>query len=120
MTGDWRLRTGTGRPWLISTTVPSVVATVASVLLLWLLRRLENARPVELDVGVVLLEQTDRVFVDRRAADADAGRRAEEIQETLPAAAPAGAAARQERGAFIAALVPGKSQVRQGALSPCA
>jgi hypothetical protein len=69
----------------------------------------------------VLLEEANRVFVDRRAADADAGGRAKEVQETLAAAAaPVAAAARQERGAFVAALVAGESQVRQGALSPCA
>ena len=61
----------------------------------------------------MLFEQPDRVFVDRCASDADARRRAEEIEEAL-APIPAAAAARQERGRFVAALVPGEAEVRQG------
>ena len=61
----------------------------------------------------MLFEQPDRVFVDRCASDADARRRAEEIEEAL-APIPAAAAARQERGRFVAALVSGEAEVRQG------
>jgi hypothetical protein len=81
---------------------------------LLLRRRLfQNPRPVELDVRIVLLEQTNRVFVDRRAADANAWRRAEKIQETLLPSTAACAPARQERGGFIAALVLCEPKVRQ-------
>jgi hypothetical protein len=66
----------------------------------------------------VLFEQTHRLFVDGGAAHADAGRRAEEVQDALPPPAPAAAAAREERGRFVAAFIARDSQVRQGALSP--
>jgi hypothetical protein len=66
----------------------------------------------------VLFEQTHRLFVDGGAAHADAGRRAEDVQEALPSPAPAAAAAREERGRFVAAFIARDSQVRQGALSP--
>src|SRR5438067_3913112 len=53
-------------------------------------RRFENAGPVELHVGVVLFEQSDGSLVDRCAADAHAGRRAEPVQQSLAAAAAVG------------------------------
>jgi hypothetical protein len=65
----------------------------------------------------VSFEQTHRLFVDRGAAHADAGRRAEEVQDAL-APASAAAAAREERGRFVAAFIARDFQVRQGALSP--
>ena len=61
----------------------------------------------------MLLDQPDRVFVDRRAPDTDAWRRAEEIKEAL-ASIPAAAARGEERGGFVAAFVPGEAEVRQG------
>ena len=66
----------------------------------------------------MLFEKTHRLVVDGGAAHADAGRRAEEVQDALTPAAPPAAAARQERGRFVAAFVARDSQVRQGALSP--
>jgi hypothetical protein len=68
-------------------------------------RDLENTSPVELNIGVVLLEQANGVFIDRRPPHSDARRRAEEVQETLTASAPSATAARDERRALIAALV---------------
>ncbi len=51
------------------------------------LRRLfQDSRPVELHVGIVLLEQTDGVLVDRRASDPDAGRRTKPIKDAVLAA----------------------------------
>ena len=47
-------------------------------------RILQDSRPVELDVGIVLLQQADGVLVDRRASDANAGRGAEPIKDALP------------------------------------
>jgi hypothetical protein len=66
----------------------------------------------------VFFEQADRVFVDRRASDADAGRRAEEVQQTLTVSAAAATAAGHERGRFVSALVADEFQMRQGPLSP--
>jgi hypothetical protein len=80
------------------------------------LRRFEDTGPVELDAGVVLLEQADRVFVDRRAADADTRGRAEEIKDARLPAAAAAAAAREERGGLVPALVAREAEVRQNLL----
>jgi hypothetical protein len=60
----------------------------------------------------VLFEQADRVFVDRRAADADAGRRPEPIKDArLSAAAPARCV--YERRGLVAPPIAGESKVRQ-------
>lgn len=93
---------GSGRlPFFVSP-LPSILASS-----LLLRRRLfQNPRPVELNVRIVLLEQTNRVFVDRGAANANARGRAEKIQETLLPPTAASASARQERGGLVAALVP--------------
>src|ERR1051326_6690922 len=80
-------------------------------------QRFEDARPVELDVRVVLFDQTNRILVDRRASDADAWRSAKEIQKTLAAPATAAAGTDQERSRFVAAVVASEPEVRQ-ALSP--
>jgi hypothetical protein len=78
-------------------------------------RIFENARPVEFDVGVVLLQQPDRFLVDRRASDADARRRAEPVQKALPRPAPAPARPDfGERGRLVSALVAIEAQLRQG------
>ena len=81
-----------------------------------LLRSLfQETRPVELDVGIVPLEQPHRLLVDRRAADADAGRGAEPVQNPLPlaAAAPRPTAVGDGRR-FITTLVACEAELRQG------
>ena len=73
--------------------------------------RLQDPGPVELDVRVVLFEQADGRFVDRRAADAHAGRRAEPVQQPLAAPAPAGLGQGRR---FIAAPIAVEAELWQG------
>jgi hypothetical protein len=73
--GSWNLGAGSWQRAFFVSPFPSILASS-----LLLRRRLfQNPRPIELDVRIVLLEQANRVFVDRRAADANARRRAEKI-----------------------------------------
>ena len=82
-------------------------------------RLFEDSRPVELHVGIVLFEQVYGVFVDRGAADADAGRRAEPIEDAmLSASSPARAL--HERGRFVAAPITIEAQVWQRYFRFCA
>lgn len=46
------------------------------------LLRLQNSCPVELDVWIVFLDEANRVFVQRRTADANTGRRPEPVENT--------------------------------------
>jgi hypothetical protein len=50
---------------------------------LLLLLALEDLLPVEPDVGMVLFDQPDRVLVQSRAADPDAGRCTEPVQNAV-------------------------------------
>lgn len=64
----------------------------------------QNPRPVELNIRIVLLEEPDRLLIDRCAADAHAGRRAEPIKEALPFTSPATRRFDQSRG-FVSAPI---------------
>jgi hypothetical protein len=113
--GSWQLLAGS---WQLVAVSWKLVAggwklPFAPSLLLRRRRLFQNARPIELDVRIVLLEQVNRVFVNRRAADTDAGRRAEKIQETLLPSTAACASARQKGGGFVAALVPREAKMGQ-------
>ena len=82
-------------------------------------RLFEDARPVELHVGIVLLEQVNGVFVDRGASHANAWRRAKPIEDAV-LSAPSPARALHERGRFVAAPVTIEAQVWQRYFRFCA
>ena len=71
--------------------------------------RLENLRPVELDIRIVLFDPADGVFVERGAADLDVGRRAKPVKKAL-LSPPVVAAGVNERGGFVPAFVAGEPQ----------
>ena len=78
---------------------------------------LQDARPVELDVGIVLLYQPDRVFVECRSSDADAWWSAKPIEDAgsgFPAAAATGAVRVHDKRVLVPAFVAAEPQVRQG------
>jgi len=76
----------------------------------------ENARPIEFDVGVVLLDQADGVLIEGRSADAYAWRRAKPIKDArarLTATPTAGAVRVHDKRILVAAFVARKPQMRQ-------
>ena len=74
----------------------------------------ENARPIEFDVGVVLLDQPDGRLIEGRATDPHAWRGSKPVQDTRAGFAAAPAASRMHhKRVFVPALVAGKPQVRQ-------
>jgi hypothetical protein len=75
-------------------------------------RSLENSCPIELDVRVVLLEQPDRVLVQRGAPDTNPRRSAEPIEDARPGFSTSPAAVDDER-VFVPALVAIEAKVRQ-------
>ncbi len=77
--------------------------------------RLEDLRPVELDIRVVLFDPPNRVFVERRAADLDARRRAKPVQNALPRS-PVAAAGMDKRRCFVPTFVAGEPQKWQSYL----
>jgi len=75
---------------------------------------LENTGPIELDVGIVLLDEPDGSLVERRASDPDARGRSEPVQDARAGFAATAAASRMHHErVLVPALVAGKPQVRQ-------
>ena len=72
-------------------------------------RGFEDVRPVELNVGVVLLEQADRIFVDRGTPDTHSRRGAKPIQDSRLSLA-ASARVVDERGGFVSATIAGQAE----------
>ena len=79
-------------------------------------RRLENFLPVEIDLGIVLLDPANRFFIQRRAAYFHARRRAKPVQQLLARAPVAAAKGMNERRCFVPAFVAGEPQEWQGYL----
>jgi hypothetical protein len=80
------------------------------------LLRLQNSRPVELNVRIVFLDEANRVFVERRTPDANAGRGSEPIQDArtrLSSTTAAGAMRIDDKRVLVAALVAAEPEVRQ-------
>jgi len=76
----------------------------------------QDARPVEINVWVVLLDQANRVFVERRSPDADAGRRSKPVEDArsrFPATSAPGAVRMHDKGVLVPAFVARKPQMRQ-------
>jgi hypothetical protein len=76
----------------------------------------QNPRPVEIDVGIVLLDEPDRIFVERGASDTDPGRRSKPIEDArsrLSATAAAGAVRVHDKRVLVSAFVARKPEMRQ-------
>jgi hypothetical protein len=73
----------------------------------------QDPRPVEIHSGVGSFDQLDRVFIERRASDPDAGRGSKPIKDARVRLAlpPVGV---DDEGVFVAELIPAESQIRQG------
>src|SRR5688572_28666244 len=71
--------------------------------------RFQYLLPVELDIGVVLLNPPDRFLVEGWPPHSDAGWRAEPVKNAL-LRPPLAAAGVDERGCFVSAFVPGEPQ----------
>jgi hypothetical protein len=72
--------------------------------------------PVELNVGVVLFDQPDGIFIERGSADAHAGRRPKPIEDArsrFSAASAPGAVRMHDKRVFVPAFVARKPQMRQ-------
>ena len=80
---------------------------------------LQDARPVELDVGVVLFDQADRIFVERGPSDAHTGRRPEPVKDS-GAGLPAAAAGVDDERVLVTTLVAAEPEVRQAYFLFCA
>ena len=80
-----------------------------------LLLAVEDLRPVELDLGVVLFDQADRVLVEGRAPDANPGRSAEPVEDPRATLVPA-ARRVDDVGGLVAALVAAEPKRGQGLL----
>jgi hypothetical protein len=91
------------------------VADVAASLPFAGRRGLQDSRPVELDIRIVLFEKADRGLVDRRATDAHARRRAEPVEQAFTAPSAGGL---DESGRLIAVPIAVEAQVRQSLLPP--
>jgi hypothetical protein len=74
---------------------------------------LEDSRPVELELRIPRFQQTDRFFVERAAADPDAGRRAKPVKDARASLA---AATRRldDEGVLVAAFVLVEAELWQG------
>jgi hypothetical protein len=77
---------------------------------------LQNLRPVEIYLGVVLFDPADGLFIQRRTAHFHAGRGAEPVEQFLPRASVAAAKGMDERRCFVPALVAREPQKWQGYL----
>jgi hypothetical protein len=76
----------------------------------------QDPGPVEIDVGIVLLDQPDRIFIERGAPDTHSRGRSKPIEDArsrLPAAPGAGAVRVLDKRVLVAAFVARKSQMRQ-------
>ncbi len=76
---------------------------------------IEDLRPVELDVGVMLFDQADRVLVDGRAPDANSGRSPEPVEDSRTPPVPAARRVDDVRR-LVAALVAAEPKRGQGLL----
>jgi hypothetical protein len=106
--------------WLAGVALPLAAAATVRLLrsrLCFGSRRipLEYPGPVEFDLGVVLFDQADGVFVQRGAADPDAWRGAEPIEYSRARPAPPSFRV-DEECVLVAALVAAEPEVRQGLL----
>jgi hypothetical protein len=78
---------------------------------------LENSRPIELYVWIVLLDETDRILIQGGAADSYTRRRSEPVQDAGPgfSAAPAAGAVRMhDKRVLVPAFVAAEPQMWQG------
>lgn len=78
----------------------------------WIPLTLQNARPIELEVGVVGFDQAEGVFIEGRATDPNAGWCAEPV-ENPGTALPPSARWLDDRGVFVSALVLREPELRQ-------
>ena len=78
-------------------------------------RPLENANPIEFDVGVLLLDQPNRFLIERISPDFHTRRRAEAIEDARLRVAPSSFRVDQIR-CLVASLVAVETQERQGLL----
>ena len=78
----------------------------------WRALALQDPRPFELDPGVQLLDEADRVLVERCPADLDSRRGPEPIKDARPRTA-APAIGIDDEGVLVTALVAIEPQIRQ-------
>lgn len=94
--------------------VPRTLPALATVLLLGVAAPLpfQDPCPVELQVRIARLEQTNRFFVERPAPDADAGRRAKPIEDSRSTLA-APARRLNDEGVLVSPFVFVEAELRQ-------
>src|SRR5215204_2402354 len=122
----WERRRSDGGTWSVTlaplrcTPVAAVAPIALAITAISLATRcrfgdgiLQDPRPVELDVRVVLLEEANRFFVDGRPADTDARRRAEPVEKPLALTTPSATRRFGERRRLVAALVTIEAELRQ-------
>src|SRR6185503_12917263 len=76
----------------------------------------QDAGPVEFNVGIVLLDQADGVFVERRPPDPDARRRSKPVEDArsrFSATSAPGAVRMHDKRVLVPPFVARKPQMRQ-------
>ena len=88
----------------------------------WGVLRLQDSGPVELNVRIVLLDESNRVLVERRPSDADSGWGPKPIKDsrTRLAAPTAAAMGVDDKRVLVAAFIAAEPEVRQDYFLFCA
>jgi hypothetical protein len=81
----------------------------------WLLFAVQNLRPIELNLRVMIFDQADGLFVEGRSTDADTRWRPKPIKNSRTAPVPS-PRTMDDVGVFVPTLVSCEAQRRQGLL----